>query len=87
MHVCQQNNVGQTALHMMAKFNHYRAEECEQKKEIAQLLLDAGAHVDVVDTHGNTPMHIACMTTEPCPPPKRWIQISQRREGPLSPAR
>jgi len=61
----QQNSVGQTALHMMAKFNAYRAEETVLKKEVAQLLLDAGARVDIVDDHGNTPMHIACMTAEP----------------------
>jgi len=32
----------------------------KRKPEIVQLLLDAGAHANVGDEHGNTPLHIAC---------------------------
>jgi len=61
----KQNSVGQTALHMMAKFNEKKIDEILAKKEIARLLLAAGASTEVVDNHGCTPMHIACMTAEP----------------------
>jgi len=60
-----QNQVGQTAIHMMSKFNPKNPEETLLKKEIAQMLIDAGADLELVDSHGNKPMHIACMTAEP----------------------
>lgn len=45
------NRIGSTALHKAARWS----------KELSQLLLEAGAKVDVIDYRGMTPLHYAVM--------------------------
>ena len=49
-------NAGRTALHMCASYNH---------PEIARMLIDAGADVNIQDENGLTPLHWCVINNHP----------------------